>query len=267
MGIADSTPPLLNSTGTGAPWLGKCPVPSKSDRVPSKLARVPMCWSRRLSSSRRAPTPPRTGVPLNLIRPGQRLGIRPSSMAKDNRPAAAVDTGEDDGEVPVRSAPGAGSRPASPPSLLMSPRIRGRSVRTQPVLATRARNRRSRPPSFRSGTPPSAPTWTRSPSRNDDPIDSRCLLFGSRRDSSPGGDGLAFGAAAGTLHPAADRPLSRLGGRSRGARRRVSRALRGPSDRPAGPPLTRPRRRGPCPHAVPGGARAGRPAATRAIPP
>ena len=34
-----------------------------------------------------------------------------------------------------------------------------------------------------------------------------------RRDSSQGeGNGLAFGAAAGTLHPSADRPLSRPGG-------------------------------------------------------
>jgi hypothetical protein len=69
-------------------------MPSKSDRVPSKLARVPMCWSSCLSGSRRAPTPPRTSVPLNLIRPRQRPGIRPSSMAKDKaHPRSAARTG------------------------------------------------------------------------------------------------------------------------------------------------------------------------------
>jgi len=113
------------------------------------------------------------------------------------------------------------------------------------LTCTHARNRRLRPSSLRSGTPPSIPICTRSPSRNDDrsTVAVRCsALAGTARR---GGNGLAFGAAAGTLHPAADRPLSRPGGQSRGARRRASRARRGPSDRPGGPPLTRHRRRGP----------------------
>src|SRR6266511_1558368 len=46
-------------------------------------------------------------------------------------------------------------------------------------------------------------------------------------------NGLAVGAAAGTLHPAADRPFARPRGGSHGARATASRALRGPSGRPA----------------------------------
>lgn len=47
------------------------------------------------------------------------------------------------------------------------------------------------------------------------------------------GNGLAFGATAGTLPPAADRPFARPRGGSHGARATASRALRGPSGRPA----------------------------------
>ncbi len=47
-----------------------------------------------------------------------------------------------------------------------------------------------------------------------------------------GGNGLAFGAAAGTLHPSADRPLSRPPGQVPRPAVAASRTLRGPSDRP-----------------------------------
>src|SRR6266542_3353680 len=105
-----SSPARLHATQSGPTQVSAsnwavldCPVPSKSVRVPSKLARVPMCWSSCLSGSRRAPTPPRTGVPLNLIRPGQRLG---AGRLQWQRTWTARDTGDNgdlhseaDGEV------------------------------------------------------------------------------------------------------------------------------------------------------------------------
>jgi hypothetical protein len=60
----------------------------------------------------------------------------------------------------------------------------------------------------------------------------------SRCPAAPGqltgvGNGLACGAAAGPLHPAVDRPLSRPPGQIPRRSAAASRALRGPTDRPA----------------------------------
>jgi hypothetical protein len=61
----------------------------------------------------------------------------------------------------------------------------------------------------------------------------RVTLSGFAGTAHRPGNGLACGAAAGPLHPAADRPLSRPCGQIPRRSVAASRALRGPSDRPA----------------------------------
>jgi hypothetical protein len=78
----------------------------------------------------------------------------------------------------------------------------------------------------------SPPTWpgSGSPGKNDG-----AMLPRPARPKQPQrrGNGLAFGAAAGPLHPAADRPLSRPPDQIPRRLPVGSRALRGPADRPA----------------------------------
>jgi hypothetical protein len=57
-----------------------------------------------------------------------------------------------------------------------------------------------------------APTGISDPSKSADPIGRRGTLSGFAGTAHRGGNGLACGAAAGTLHPSADRPLPRPGG-------------------------------------------------------
>jgi len=131
---------------------------------------------------------------------------------------------------------------------------------------SRATAPKDEPPSRRNAQehPSDTPgTSTSNPGTDGDPDRQMRYAVGFAGTAHRAGNGLAFGAAAGTLHPSADRPLSRPAGSSHGGRRRASRALRGPADRPlrgaldpAAVAVGRAR------HATPVGDKPGRPPAT-----